>query len=219
MRRKGKGSSGKAFVWLVIAVVCFGAGILIMKNGVSQAIGNTSDPIVTIPEYEDNTKVTTDFSIIQDGLCDMGFLITEEYSFEAIETYTKDKKIAFLTSEATFSYSYEGVVEAGVNFSDITVDVNEETKEIEITVPKSEIKDISIDEDSFKKFEEEDHLWNRLELEDYNEAQKDFKKRAIEKAEERGVLEKADENAKKVIGNFVEQLVDKSEYSIVYKEA
>ena len=214
-----KASIKKGVAWLIVMAICVALGIFFWKKDIKQDATKTSSLMVKIPEYEDNTEVTTDFSVIEDGLRDMGFLITEEYYFEAIEQYTKDKKIAFLTSESTFSYSYEGVVEAGVDFTGITVDVNDDEKTIEIAIPKSEIKSVSIDEDSFKKLEEKEHVWNKLKLEDYNEAQKDFKKNAKDKAMKRGILQKADENAKKVIGNFVEQLVDKSEYTIVYKEA
>ncbi len=209
----------KTVAWFTVTVICIFVGILLLKDDFKPNDANASKLKVKIPEYEDNTEVKVDFSIIQDGLRDMGFLITEEYYFEAIEQYTKSKTIArFLTSESTFSYSYEGVVEAGVDFTGITVDVNEEDKKILISIPKSEIKNVSIDEDSFKKLEEKEHIWNKIRMDDYNEAQKEFKKHAQDKATERGVLQKADENAKRVIGNFVEQLIDKSEYTIVYKE-
>lgn len=215
-----KTSLWRTVAWLAIAVICVMVGIFFIKKDSKQVEAKADSLKVNIPKYEDDTEVKTDFSIIQDGLRDMGFLITEEYYFEAIENYTKSKKIVFkLTSESSFSYSYEGVVEAGVDFTEIKVDVNDQDKIIEITIPKSEIKSVTIDEDSFEKLEEKEHVWNKIEVEDYNDSLKDFKKKAEDKAIDRGVLEKADENAKKVIGNFVEQLVDKSEYTIVYKEA
>lgn len=149
-----KTSLWRTVAWLAIAVICVMVGIFFIKKDSKQVEAKADSLKVNIPKYEDDTEVKTDFSIIQDGLRDMGFLITEEYYFEAIERYTKNKKIVFkLTSESSFSYSYEGVVEAGVDFTEIKVDVNDQDKIIEITIPKSEIKSVTINEDSFEKLE------------------------------------------------------------------
>jgi hypothetical protein len=60
-------------------------------------------------------------------------------------------------------------------------------------------------------------LWNPTSIEDYNDSLVDLKKSAKDKAIEKGVLDKADENAKAIIQNFVTGMVDDSDYTIKWK--
>ena len=208
--------------WFCI-LVCSVIGSIVLLKGYSPSKSSNStsssfDNLVP-EEYTDdsNTTHTTDFEIIQDGLNDMGFLVTQEYYFTQLEKYTKSKNIAFFTSESSFTYSYDGVVEAGVDFTDIELSTDEENKIIYVSIPDAEIHSITIDENSFKKYNEDSSFWNPIKIEDFNTAQSEFKENAKDKALERGVLDKADKQAKIVISNFVEKLVDVSEYTIEYR--
>lgn len=172
------------------------------------------------PEYDnEEPEYSVDFSVIQDGLNDMGFLVTEEYYFTQVETYKNDpKKIAiFFTSQSSITFSYDGVVEAGVDFSQIEVTKDEDSKTIYVAIPDAEIHTTEIDQDSFKQYDEEDAFWNSLKLKDYNTSLKEFKKNAEKNALDKGILDKADKQAETVISNFIEKLVDTNEYTIEYK--
>jgi hypothetical protein len=163
-------------------------------------------------------KTTITSETLQDGLRDMGVLITQEYYFTQVENYEKTKTIMkFFTSSSNFIYSYDGVVTAGVDFNNITVEKDDTDNVIIITVPQSEIQYIDIDYDSFKIYSEKDGLWNPTSIEDYNDSLVDLKKSAKDKAIEKGVLDKADENAKAIIQNFVTGMVDDSDYTIKWK--
>jgi hypothetical protein len=108
-------------------------------------------------------------------------------------------------------------VTAGVDFNDISVEKDDTDKVITITVPQSQIQYIDIDYDSFKIYSEKDGLWNPTSIEDYNDSLVDLKKNAEDKAIEKGVLDKADENAKAIIKNFVTGMVDDLDYTIKWK--
>ena len=54
-------------------------------------------------------------------------------------------------------------------------------------------------------------------MQDFNNAQKEFKSNAEKKAIQRGILDKADEQAKVIIGNFVDQLIGETDYTIEYR--
>jgi hypothetical protein len=163
-------------------------------------------------------KTTITSETLQDGLRDMGVLITQEYYFTQVENYEKTKTIMkFFTSSSNFIYSYDGVVTAGVDFNNITVEKDDTDNVIIITVPQSEIQYIDIDYDSFKIYSEKDGLWNPTSIEDYNDSLVALKKSVEEKAIEKGVLDKADENAKTIIQNFVTGIVDDSDYTIKWK--
>lgn len=161
--------------------------------------------------------VTINTQIIEDGLREMGKLITEEYYFTQVEEYSSSKKILFFDSKASFIYSYDGVVSAGIDCNDVKIDKDDEKKLITITIPKAEIYEVSIDYNSFKIFEEKEGLWNKTTISNYNDSLVEFEKAAKSKALEKGILEKADEGAGKMIESFVNSVVDTQDYTIEYK--
>ena len=119
--------------------------------------------VTTIKEKEkkDRAVITVNTKTIQDGLANMGVLITQEYYFTQVETYSKDKKIMFVfPSSSGFTYSYDGAVMAGVDFAGIQIETNNETKTITVKMPASEIQAVTIDKDTFKVYSEKDSLWN-----------------------------------------------------------
>lgn len=204
----------------IILIIIFGvSSIFLIKTSHLKSTDSNSTFQNLVPKsYDDsNTTYTTDFSIIEDGLNNMGFLITQEYYFTQVEEYTKEKQIAFWTSKSSFTYSYDGVVEAGVDFSKVKVSANDKEKIITITIPDSEIHTVTIDENSFKEYDSDNKFWNPIKPKDLNNAQKEFKEKAKANAIDKGVLERADTQAETIIKNFVAQLIDMSEYSIEFK--
>lgn len=162
-----------------------------------------------ISEEADNISITVDTEMIQDGLRKMNFLVTEEYYFTQVETYAKEKKLIFgLTSEAGFIYSYDGLVTAGIQCDDIVVTKDESRKCIQVKIPKSYIYNVEVDYQSFKRYEEKESIWNKLDMSDYNSAMIQFEDAARNTALEKGVLNKADENAISAISNLAQSLVD-----------
>jgi len=170
---------------------------------------------------EKKVKKTISSQVIRSAIADMGTLVTAEYNFTQVETFSKTKKIAyFFDVTSGFMYSYDGVVTAGVNFNGISVKKDEAAKVITVTVPAATIQNVEIDYNSFKVYSEKEGLWNPITLEDYNESQKDFDENARAMAKEKGLLKKADENAEKLVRNFVTSLVDEEDeddYEIVIK--
>ena len=158
--------------------------------------------------------------IIQDGLRDMGFLVTEEYYFTEVVSYSSVKKL-FKTiklgiTESSYLASYDGVISAGLDFEKISVEKNDEERIITIRLPKSEVKYMQIDPESFVLYSEKEGLGNKISLSDYNDSLIELEKNAEKKAVDRGLLKRADDNAKLVISNFVNSLVDTSDYMVRY---
>lgn len=157
--------------------------------------------------------------MIEDGLNDMGVLLTEEYYFTEVVSFSSIKK--FLSTEIKLPFTetaylagYSGVVNAGIDFSAVTVEKDEGTKRISVHIPKAEIQNIDIDPDSFELYSEKVGLGNPLSVEDFNNSLIELESTAAEKAVGRGLLDRADENAKTLIENFVRGLVDMSVYSL-----
>lgn len=160
-------------------------------------------------------KITS--SVLEEGLKKMGVLITQEYFFTMTEDYESTKTILkFITSESRFIYSYDGTITAGIDFNKVSVSKNDDDKTIKIILPKPEIQSTDIDFNSFKLYVEKEGLWNPITLEDQNASLIELKDKSIARAKERGIIEKADAEAKVIIENFVGSFVDLSEYKINY---
>jgi len=196
---------------LVIGHIRGGGDAESIKN--TQTVKDTGKKLFDVETVAKET-VTVNTDIIEDGLREMGTLITQEYYFTQVEEYTSTKKWAVFESEASFTYSYDGVVSAGIDCDNVTVEKYDEAKKITITIPKAEIKNIVIDHDSFKIYEEKNGLWNKIDMSNYNDSIIEFEDSAREKAMEKGILDKADESAEKMIGSFAKSLVDTDEYTI-----
>ncbi|MBQ8666042.1 MAG: DUF4230 domain-containing protein [Lachnospiraceae bacterium] len=208
---------------LFIVVIWLATGLL--KMGDNKAATN---PVPINAEDEDKLYdgaettvveeiVTVDTEIIADGLREMGTLITEEYYFTQLEKYKKTEKVWIFKSEASTAYSYDGVVTAGIDCNEIGIEKDDENKTITISIPKASILNVDIDPNSFQMYEEKNGLWSKFNISDYNKSLIEFEEAGKKKALEKGIIEKADESAKKMVESFVNSLIDSDEYTIEYK--
>ena len=175
----------------------------------------------TIKEKEKKDKVVISVSTdtIQDGLANMGVLITQEYYFTQVEKYTKEKTFQkFITSSSEFMYSYDGAVMAGIDFEKIEIKTDEDRKIITVDMPDSEIQAVTIDKDTFKIYSEKESLWNPLKLEDYNISLVEFEDAAKEKAIASGILGRSDEQARNLVREFISSLPNTGEYTISFAD-
>jgi hypothetical protein len=224
MKKKENDTTVYMIVSLVLlAVLAILVTVALAKNGKSKqtdlraVVENSSakqgkklfDPSGFVKE-----EVTVNTEVIAEGLKDMGTLITQEYYFTQVEEYESTKSIWIFESEASFIYSYDGVVNAGIDCTKIKVDKDDEKKTVLVTIPKSTILNVVIDFQSFKKYKEKEGLWNKIDMTKYNDSLVEFEKSARRNAEKKGVLGKADENAKKLVESFVKSLMPDETYSV-----
>ena len=156
------------------------------------------------------------------GLNDMGVLLTQEYYFTDVVTYSSVKTLFNLElgiTESGYVATYDGVVTAGVDFGAISVRKNDDMGMIVVTVPAAKILSIDIDPESFQLRSEKAGLGNPISAEDFNSSLIALERSAREKALERGLLEKAQENARIIIRNFIGGLVDPNRYVIRFEAA
>jgi hypothetical protein len=135
-----------------------------------------------------------------------------------VEKYTKEMKLfTFIPSSSEMMYSYDGAVMAGIDFEKIQIEKNDDKKSITVKIPHSGIQAVTIDKDTFQIYSEKDSLWNPIKLEDYNMSLSEFEAAAKEKALENGILDRSDEQAKKLVENFINNFPSLSEYDISYE--
>jgi hypothetical protein len=201
----------------IIAMIVLMAGYYKDKSA-STDTSEENTPITAMKDKEDKVLVSISTETIQDGLANMGILITQEYYFTQVENYTKETKIfKFIPSESGFVYSYDGKVMAGIDFEKITISKDEDKKHLTVELPHSEIQATTIDKDTFKIYSEKDSLWNPIKLEDYNISLAEFEEAAKTKALENGILERSDDQAESLIRNFIGNFPQASGYDISFE--
>ena len=117
-------------------------------------------------------------------------------------------------TNSNFLISYDGVVTAGIDLTDAKIDMREDTKRIYVLLPEAEIMSVEIDFNSFQKYSEREGIGNRITLENYNDALKSIDETARQKAVDKGILNRAYENARVIVQRMIGSLVDLNEYSL-----
>lgn len=150
--------------------------------------------------------ITLSGETIQEGLKDIGKLVTAEYYFTHVETFESQVDLFGLKipgTRSSYVYSYDGSVIAGVDFNKILVEKDDVKRTITIHLPKVEIISTEIDPDSFLLYGEKKSIFNPFEVEDFALSQSDMIRIEQEKAVEEGLLERAAENAEQILLNFL----------------
>ena len=199
----------------VIAMIVLFTGFLKSTSGSSE---DSASIDATLAPKKEKVLLTTSTETIEDGLRDMGVLITQEYYFTQVEKYTKEKKILnMINSSSEFIYSYDGSVSAGIDFGGITLNKDDENKTITVDIPKSEIQTVNIDTNTFQVYSEKDSIWNPMKLEDFNASLTDFEDAAKQKALDNGILKKSDDHARVLITNFIKNFASVSDYQVDFR--
>ena len=199
-----------------VAIIFLGVDYLNKDSQEESAAKETS--IAELVQKEDKTVITVDTKVLQDGLANMGFLVTQEYYFTQVEKYSKEKKVlSIIPTESGFTYSYDGAVTAGIDFDKIEVKKDDNEKTLTVEIPKSRIQTVIIDKDTFKVYSEKDSLWNPIKIEDYNNSLSEYEDAAKKKAIENGILERSDEQAENLIKNFIENFTQAADYEVRFE--
>ena len=210
-------------VLTVVLIIVYAA----RKNGAGPVPAVTPRPSaeVVVREREVEKLVTVEkeisSEILRDGLRDMGLLVTEEYYFTEVVSYSSIKKLWNIDlgiTESSYLASYDGVVTAGVDLETASVEKDEAQKRITVTLPAAEIQNVDIDPESFVLYSEKAGLGNHLSVEDFNSSLIELEQTARDKAMARGILERADDNARSLVRNLIGSLVDLGEYTLVFAE-
>lgn len=224
-----KSRKEKIYLALIITVVLAIAAVLAVGLSGCEAEGSNAIPAhtprpsseVVVKKIEKIVEVEKKVSAetIEDGLKDMGELITEEYYFTEVVSFSSVKKLFKANlkfTESSFLASYDGVVRAGIDFGEIRVEKDEDAGRIRIYIPAAKIIGVDIDPASFELYSEKTGIGNPISVEDFNQSLVELESTAGEKAVDKGMLKRADENARRVIANFVGSLIDRTEYTLEY---
>ena len=179
---------------------------------------------VVVREKEVEKIVTVekeiDSEILGDGVRELGLLVTDEYYFTEVVSYSSVKKLwkfELPLTESSYLVSYDGVVRAGVDLSLASAEKDTLLRQIRVTLPDAAITDVDIDPESFTLYSEKAGLGNPISAEDFNNSLVELEATARAKALERGLLERADANARSLVRNMIAALIDLDEYTLVFE--
>ena len=149
--------------------------------------------------------------------------VTPRPTPEVIVKETEVEKIVEVEKEITSSViedgaSYDGVVTAGIDFGKVSVVKDDAAGKILVTLPPAEILNVDVDPETFELYSERTGLGNPLSVEDFNDSIVTLESNVRQKALDKGLLVKADENARAVVRNFIAGLVDTGVYSVVFAD-
>ena len=171
------------------------------------------------PSGEEPTTITSD--LLSQQIQGISELASVEYNYTNMGKYENQAtfygwKVPFTTK--SFILSYDGKIKAGIDMS--LVEVHMSGKNINISIPEAKILSHEIDEKSIEVFDETKNIFNQISITDYNQFAINQKKSMESKAQEKGLLEEAQNKAKETIQTFVESMYSSSDdYKIEIKVA
>lgn len=224
----------KLRIYLIALAVVLLAAVVLVICFVSASAKKEAPPAVTprptqpvlVRERPVEKLVTVEKEIsleeIRSGLNDMGTLLTAEYYFTQVIDFSSVKTLFSIElgiTETSYVASYDGVVTAGVDFNAIRLARDEEKGVVTVLMPAAQIVNVDIDPQSFRLYSEKSGLGNPLSPTDFNASVVELEQTARLKATQRGILDRANENARQIVRNFVSGLVDTTRWSIEIKGA
>lgn len=189
-------------VVLIIAIVWY------MQNG-GNAFG-------TIQESVEINSVT-----VKEIIAPASELVTLKKEYTDFDTYENSKelfgkKLPFTTDKVIFTYS--GVISAGIDLSEVELDVNNDKKTITITLPDAKILSHEIDEKSFEFYEIKNSILNETSFEDYTTLRAGLKERQEEKVlSDKEFMRSVEDSAENVIKGFLTSADATKDYKVIFK--
>ena len=186
-----KGVAIKILSVIMIMLLIGGGGYLVYDHFIGNVV-NKHEVVNSVEVIKEKLEAAAELNT--------GSYLCTDVITRADSRKFKDWKILF--TEKSFIVQYDGVVKAGIK--DLTkAQITQEGKTIIIKLPEVEVTGIEIDNDSFKKLDESNNIFNPITVEDLNEAQKDLKEKMYDRAVEKGVLDVAKNNAETVISGML----------------
>lgn len=150
--------------------------------------------------YYDSSTVFAKISHIQE-------LSTVKYNYSGVIGYKDAMKIFKINiplTEKYFLIKYNGYLKAGVDFDKIIVNVEEER--VFVSMPRSRIFDVVIDENSMTVYNESDNAFNPIKITDLTQALTNEKETMKRDAIKQGVLKEANQHAELAIRSLLEEM-------------
>lgn len=206
---------------IIIIVLLIIVGILLLLN-----LNKTPEPTQEAEtEISPSSNITSSSDVpdeykkyIKNSIEKIGELSTAKYDYTDVTSFNKSElefwglSIPWINSQIIVKYS--GTIKAGIDFTKVEINVDEETKTIDIALSPAHIISSEIDLSKCKVYNTKKFIFDAFEIDNAGELFDDCKKRENKKAENSGLLKTAEDNAKATIVNLVNELYPSLGYSV-----
>lgn len=159
--------------------------------------------------------------LLDSEITSLSELVTKKYWYRNATQKEEAKEWLWGTampfSDIQFVALYDGYIKAGIDLKDVKFDVNQSTKTITITMPKSQILDHNIPQETINVLQVKNNLFNSVSFNDYNRFISSEKSVMAETAIGQGILTDADEEAKSIIEAFLKNVPGIEAYTLKFK--
>ncbi|WP_394023591.1 DUF4230 domain-containing protein [Anaerococcus martiniensis] len=158
----------------------------------------------SIFDVEEETKISSE--TVESALKEAKELTTLKYHYKNIASFENSQQFQGMTipfTKKSFLYTYEGEIHAGVDLEQANVNINEEAKTINVTLPETEILSHDIDENSVMVYDEKNSIFNPLEMKDYSNFRKEEEAKVEKEAIDKGLLDEAKEQTLKAVKDIL----------------
>ena len=194
--------------YILIAILAFGLGALL---------------VIRLSSFTNN-EVNHEETIKELSFKDIGTLSTQEAYVTVVENMNDVRQVLGINIPGTKSvcvFSHEFLITAGYNFEEIETEVTEKSEDskgqIIVKLPEAQILSSGILSDKEKVYYESESIFTNLKEEDKAKLRAEMGEKAENIAIENGILDKAKENAKKVLSSFIYKLYSEDDYKVVYE--
>ena len=145
-------------------------------------------------------------SVVMEKLQSIGQLVTYEYEYSNVREIKDSKQIFGWNipgTTHTIQLKYNGIIKVGYEVADIQVSVDNDAKTIYVTLPEPKITDNYIDMDNLS-YAEQNNIFNPISGDEITGELDNIKADALERAENAGIYELAEGNAKAQISSLFE---------------
>lgn len=186
-------------LWPIVLFLALMAGSFIMGAVLTH---QESEPVITA-------------DLLGQQLRDIQELSTVEYHYTNMGRFENQKdfygwKVPFTTK--SFIVAYDGVIKAGVDLSEMKIEVSGKT--ITVTMPEAKVLSHEIDEESLEVYDETHNIFNPIEIEDYTQFTADQKESIEARALDNGLLTSAAQRAENTVRGLIEALPGMEEYTL-----
>lgn len=158
----------------------------------------------SIFDIEEETKISSE--TVESALKEAKELTTLKYHYKNIASFENSQQFQGMTipfTKKSFLYTYEGEIHAGVDLEQAKVNINEEAKTINVTLPETKILSHDIDENSVMIYDEKNSIFNPLEMKDYSNFRKEEEAKVEKEAIDKGLLDEAKEQTLKAVKDIL----------------
>lgn len=161
-------------------------------------------------------KITTD--LIGQQLVDVQELVVQEYHYTNMGRY--ENRLDFYGWQVPFTtkrfiVSYDGIIKAGVDLTELKVDISGST--ITVTLPQAKILSHEIPEESIEVFDETHNIFNQIEICDYTGFVADQRQAMEARAADKGLLTQAQEKARAAVEDLLSLMPGMGDYTLTVK--